>query len=277
MERASAAAFLAGDRLTRRVSEPEPQPRSPAASRAWIDRIGFLLDVDPEGCRIAVDGDEVLGFAVSQNRGGVWYLATYGVVPEHQGQGLGRELLEAVLAHAADRPALFISTIHPGATRRYRRAGFSLKPLMRMVGTVDRTMLPAVTGLQDGQVDDVAWMDRLDRELRGAGHGPDHQHMLATSRLMVSRAEGRRGYVYIDDDAGRPTLLAAETTEIGQTLLWEALAAGDGATLINAITAENEWAVDVGLAAGLDIGQEGYLAVRGMGVPAPYLPSGHFL
>jgi hypothetical protein len=36
-------------------------------------------------------------------------------------------------------------------------------------------------------------------------------------------------------------------------------------------------AVDGGLAARLDIGQEGYLAVRGMLPPARYLPSGHFL
>jgi hypothetical protein len=39
----------------------------------------------------------------------------------------------------------------------------------------------------------------------------------------------------------------------------------------------NEWAVDVGLAARLDIGQEGYLALRGMREPAPYLASGQFL
>ncbi|GAA3878578.1 hypothetical protein GCM10023084_34400 [Streptomyces lacrimifluminis] len=38
-----------------------------------------------------------------------------------------------------------------------------------------------------------------------------------------------------------------------------------------------QWAVDIGLAARLDIGQEGYIAVRGMPAPAPYLASGHFL
>jgi hypothetical protein len=43
------------------------------------------------------------------------------------------------------------------------------------------------------------------------------------------------------------------------------------------ITTANEWAVDVGLAARLAIGQEGYLAGSGMKDPAPYLASGHFL
>jgi hypothetical protein len=55
------------------------------------------------------------------------------------------------------------------------------------------------------------------------------------------------------------------------------LASSRGDTAVNSITTANEWAVDVGLAARLDIGQEGYLAVRGMKAPAPYLASGHFL
>jgi GNAT superfamily N-acetyltransferase len=280
-ERASAVTFLEGDRLTRRVSDPEPELRTDAASAQWIDRMGYFLEVDPGGCWVAVEedeagGDEVVGFAISQNRDRVWFLATYGVLPGRQGAGIGRRLMDAVLAHADGRPGLFSSTVHPGATRRYRSAGFSLHPQMRMVGTVDRATLPAVTGLDDGHAGDFEWMDRLDRELRGAGHGPDHPYLLRSLRLVVSRAQGRRGYVWIDDK-GRAVLLAAEREETAQRLLWEALAASQGRTLVNCITTANQWAVDVGLAARLDIGQEGYLALRGMGEPAPYLASGHFL
>jgi hypothetical protein len=168
------------------------------------------------------------------------------------------------------------STVHPAATRRYRLAGFSLYPQMRMVGTVDRSRLHAVAGLSEGDGDDLDWMDRLDQALRGAGHGPDHRFMLDAMRLVVSRATDKPGYVYIDG-RGRPTLLAAAHPETAQDLLWEALAASHRETLVNCITTANQWAVDVGLAARLDIGQEGYLAVRGMTDPAPYLASGHFL
>ena len=38
-----------------------------------------------------------------------------------------------------------------------------------------------------------------------------------------------------------------------------------------------EWAVDVGLAAGMEVHGRGYLALRHMRPPMPYLPSGHFL
>jgi hypothetical protein len=237
----------------------------------------FFLNVDPGGCWVAADEDDVIGFAISQNRDRFWYLATYGVSPDHQGSGIGKRLLDAVLAHADGRPGLFSSTVHPGATRRYRLAGFSLHPQLRMVGTVDRSTLPAVTGLREGHASDFDWMDRLDQDLRGAGHGPDHSYMLDTLRLVVSRANDKPGYVYIDDNRGRPVLLAAAHPETAQKLLWECLASSQGETLVNCITTANEWAVDVGLAARLDIDQEGYLAVRGMQDPAPYLPSGHFL
>ncbi|QKV98089.1 GNAT family N-acetyltransferase [Streptomyces sp. NA02950] len=279
-ERASAATFLEAERVTRRVSDPEPEPRSAEASRQWIARMGFFLRIDPRGCWVAVDTEEaadtVVGFAISQNRGGLWYLATYGVLPGHQGRGVGRRLMDAALAHADGRPGIFSSSVHPGATRRYRLAGFSLHPQMRMIGTVDRSTLPVVDGLREGGADDIGWMDQLDRRLRGAGHGPDHAYLLGIQRLVVSRDGDRPGYVYMDIH-GHATLLAAARPDTAQNLLWEALATSRGTTLVNCITSPNEWAVDVGLAARLDIGQEGYIAVRDMPVPAPYLASGHFL
>ncbi|MEU6406406.1 hypothetical protein [Streptomyces sp. NPDC046985] len=175
------------------------------------------------------------------------------------------------------RPPLQLSTVHPGATRRYRLAGFTLHPQMRMAGAVDRSALPAVRGLREGGAEDFAWMDRLDERLRGGGHGPDHAYMLDRLRLVVSDDPKRPGYVYIDEELGQGVLLAAEEERTSQDLLWEALAAARDDTLVNCITTADHWAVGVGLAARLDIGQEGYLAVRGMGEPAPYLASGHFL
>ncbi|MFJ1706982.1 GNAT family N-acetyltransferase [Kitasatospora sp. NPDC088346] len=275
-ERASAATFLEAEQLNRRAVEPEPEPRSAAASALWIDRMGFFLTVDPDGCWVAVDAGEVVGFAISQNRDRLWYLATYGVLPGHQGRGVGRGLMDAALAHAGDRPGIFISSVHPGATRRYRLAGFSLHSQVRMTGTVDRSALPAVAGVTEGDLRDLPWMDRLDTGLRGAGHGPDHTFMLSTLRLLVSRSGPWPGYAYVDD-RGHVALLAAAHEDTARSLLWEALASTPHDAFVPSITAVNEWAMDVGLAAGLDIVQEGYVAVRDLPVPRPYLASGHFL
>jgi GNAT superfamily N-acetyltransferase len=273
-EQTSDRLFLDADRRTRRIGEPEPQPRSPAASAQWIERMGHFLAVDPDGCWVADDGGEIVGFAISQNRGNLWYLATYGVLSDRQGLGIGKRLLDKALAHAGERPGLFSSTTHPGATRRYRVAGFTLHPQMRMVGVVDRSTLPAVRGLREGTRADLDWMNAIDERIRGAGHGPDHEFASARMDLVVSSR--RRGYVYIDE-RGRPALLATTDEQTAQALLWEALAGSSGETLVNCITTANHWAIDVGLAARLDLGQEGYLAVRGLREPAPYLASGHFL
>jgi ribosomal protein S18 acetylase RimI-like enzyme len=275
-ERASAVTFFEADELSRRVHEPPAQPRSEAESTQWIDRARYFLEQDPAGCWVATDDDDVVGFALSQNRGRFWFLWTYGVLPSHQGKGIGKQLMDAVLVHADGRPGMFSSSVHPGATRRYRLAGFLLYPQMRMVGVVDRSRLPVLGRLREGQASDFEWMDALDTQLRGGGHGPDHTYMLNTLRLVVSEPKHEPGYVYIRDD-GRAMLLAAASPRTAQDLLWEALATSRGNTLVNCITTANHWAIDVGLAARLDIGQEGYLAVRGMADPAPYLASGHFL
>jgi hypothetical protein len=98
-------------------------------------------------------------------------------------------------------------------------------------------------------------------------------------RLIVSRDVAKNpGYAYTDHH-GRAVLLAAQRPDTAQQLLWEVLAsAPDGkASVPPAVTAANQWALEVGFAARLDLGQDGYLALRGMATPAPYLPSGRFL
>lgn len=263
------------ERTSERVFlEPGEQGRPAEIIQAWIGWARHLLAIDPAGCWVAAEADSITGFAISQNRGGLWYLATYGVVPEARGTGIGRRLLDAVLHHAGDRAGIFSSTTHPGAIRRYRLAGFSLLPQMRMVGTVDRSTIPVIKGLTEGDASDFGWMDDLDTRLRGAGHGPDHPYLLTSQRLVVARRQ--RGYVYVDQ-RGRASLLAAEDPGTAQELLWEALASSSGDTLVDCITSANEWAVDVGLAARLDLVTEGYLGVRAMAAPAPYLPGGRFL
>jgi hypothetical protein len=181
-----------------------------------------------------------------------------------------------VLEHANGRPGIFSSTAHPGATRRYRMAGFSLHPQMRMVGTVDRSTLPAVRGLREGDAGDFEWMDRLDRDLRGAGARSRprlHARHLAAGRSGPQTRAGLR----LRRRAGQTQLLAAAEPETARKLLWGALAESDGDTLVNCITTANDWAIDVGLAARLQIGQEGYIGIRDLQLPAPYLASGHFL
>jgi GNAT superfamily N-acetyltransferase len=49
-------------------------------------------------CWVALDGDEVVGYAVAHAQCGAAYLDRYGVAPSHAGQGIGKRLLRTWLA-----------------------------------------------------------------------------------------------------------------------------------------------------------------------------------
>jgi hypothetical protein len=86
------------------------------------------------------------------------------------------------------------------------------------------------------------------------------------------------GYAYVLEGGGA-YLLAATSRRAATDLLWESLAASspDQPVSVAHVTAANQWALDVGMAARLEVRTEGYLGLRGMKPPAPYLHSGYFL
>jgi hypothetical protein len=132
-----------------------------------------------------------------------------------------------------------------------------------------------VDKVREGSASDIDLMDSIDRATRGAAHGPDHEVMLRSWALLVSDTTTGSGYAYVE--GGRVALLAATNRRTATRLLWAALADAGEETTVAHVTAANEWALDVGIAARLDIRTEGYLAVRGMAPPAPYLHHGALL
>ncbi|MFC6288558.1 GNAT family N-acetyltransferase [Nocardioides sp. GCM10027113] len=276
-ERLSAEGFHELDSRLARRSWPEPELRSPERGRAWVARTEHFLATDPGGCWVAEDGADMVGFATSYTRELMWILATYAVRPVAQGQGIGTALLAAALHHGRGcLRGMLAASADPRAARVYRRAGFTLHPQMFLTGTVDRAAIPVLEKVREGSAGDIDLMDSVDRGTRGAAHGADHEVMLRLWRLIVSDTTTGSGYAYVDA-GGRVQLLAATNRRTATRLLWEALASSDGPTSVDHVTAANEWAVDVGMAARLDLHQEGYLALREMRPPAPYLHHGAFL
>jgi hypothetical protein len=146
-------------------------------------------------------------------------------------------------------------------------------PQMFLRGTPDRSQIPVVDKVREGTEGDFDLMDSVDRQTRGAAHGVDHQVLIRQHRLVVSESSTGQGYAYLDDGTA---LLAATDRRTASRLLWEAIASSDD-VLIGHITPENDWAVDVGLAARLELDQGGYLALRHMRPPKPYLAHGALL
>lgn len=259
------------------VSELEPVDVA-RRTEQWERRARFFLDHDPEGCWVADDG-EVVGVAMSLRRDKLWGLSAFFVRPGRQGAGIGARLLDAVLGYSTGcLRGVIISTEDPRAARRYRLAGFTLHPTIRIHGVVDRTALPVVDGVRVGGASDRDLCESIDRRLRGASHGVTHDFLAVDHTLLVTDQLTGSGYCYVDD-TGSPVLLGATSKRLAQKLLWAALARSpEGRSVhLDYLTAEQEWAVDVALAAGLSLRTEGYLCLRHMRPPTPYLPSGAFL
>ncbi len=253
----------------------------PGRTVQQLARTRHLVRTDPEGCWIVEQDGEAVGAALSLRREGVWMLALFVVRPSAQGKGVGQLLLERAAAYGRGcLRGLLCASPSPAAARRYRRAGFTLHPTMRLTGKVDRSGLldPGDIPVHPGSAAHTHLLDSVDRRVRGAAHGPDHTFMLAHyDELLIADTLAGSGYCY--RDGGAVKLLAATSKRIATRLLREALArVPDGEeALVEFLTAEQEWAVDVGLEVGLSLDTRGYLAVRGMRPPAPYVPSGGFL
>jgi GNAT superfamily N-acetyltransferase len=279
VEALTGEAFYDLDVRTQRTGWPQPSRRSDERAVAWRRRLSHLLGTDPAGCWVAEDADGVLGAAVALVRDKTWLLSTYAVRPGVQGRGVGTQLLEAALSYGRGcLRAMLAASEDPRAVRRYRLAGFTLHPTMLAWGTVDRALLPVVDRVREGSAGDIDLMDSVDRRTRDAAHGPDHRLIVEDHRVVVIDRTTGSGYAYVAPDGG-PYLLAATNRRTATDLLWETLAASrpDRPVTVGHVTVANEWALDVAMAARLEVHTREYLALRGMRPPTPYLPSPHFL
>lgn len=275
-ERLSAEAFHAVALRAAPRGAPEPERRRPDRAARWAHRTQALLRSDPAGCWVAEVDGALAGFATSAVRERLWVLVTFAVGPDLQGRGVGRALLErAERAGAGCDRALLSASDDPGALRRYWSAGFALHPQLRLSGPVRRSALPVVHGVRDGDLDsDRGWMDDLDRDLRGGPHGADHDHLAAMAGCLLVD-DARRGYAWTS--ASETFVVAARDEATATRLLQEAVARGEEEFTVSHVTTANRWAVDVAMAAGLALGTEGHLGVRGGPPPAPYVHNGALL
>jgi len=84
----------------------------------WERRVVYYLRRDPDACQVAEVNGKVVGFMLSDLRGGEFgleettgWIERFGVDPDYQGRSLGRKLFEAVVAHLKLRGAASARTL----------------------------------------------------------------------------------------------------------------------------------------------------------------------
>jgi len=279
VEQLTDESYVELDRRTHRTGWPEPAPRTAEQAVGWSARVSHLVGTDPRGAWVAEDRSGLLGVVLSTRRDLTWTLAAYAVRPADQGRGVGRQLLDAASGYGSGcLRAMLIASEDPLALRRYRLAGFTLHPMMLLWGPVPRSALPVVDRVREGSAGDTDLMDSVDRQVRDAAHGRDHEVLARRYRLVVADRSTGSGYAYASP-SGQPYLLAATNRRTATDLLWECLAGSDPIrpVAVANVSAANDWAIDVGMACRMELWTRNYLALRGMKPPVPYLPSGMFV
>jgi GNAT superfamily N-acetyltransferase len=274
---ARAAAFTALDELyPQDVSAQEAQINAASGTA----RVAHLQRMDPGGCWVAELDGEIIGAALGLIREGVWGFSLFGLLPAYQGLGIGSRLYARALAYGADqRGGIILSSTHPAAMRRYARSpGYRLIPTIGLSGAWDPRRVPRDLRCRPGDLAaDAQTIEAASRHVRGASHLPDLPIHLERPGMTLLVVDGD-GFACACD--GRLTLLAARTEAAAADLLWGAMTSGTrgGTAEIEFISADNGWAIDVGLEAGLSLTGCGPMFVRGeIGTLAPFLPNGAYL
>ena len=270
----AAADDVARDALYR----SDPGADVEAVARIGRRRIAHLQSTDPDGCFVAQDDDgAIVGLSISLIREGVWGYSLFAVAEHVHGRGLGRALFDAAWDYGRQADGhIILSSAHPAAMRLYGQTGLPLLPCVAAAGIADVTRGPDLGAVRDGDDSDLALVDAIGRELRGAGHGADLPVLVEVGTKLVV-VEDRAFAFY----RGSRLILAGGRDDAGAALaLWGAFARmGRGATVtVDFLTAGQDWAVQACLAAGLALSPDGPMFAGGdLGPLRPYLPSGSYL
>ena len=261
--------------------EVQPSPEEDAIAVAGATaRVAHLQRTDPGGCWVAQHDGRIVGSALGLIREGLWGFSLFALLPEYQGLGIGTRLYAPALQYGTgETGGIILSSSHPAAMRRYARsAGYRLVPCVALAGTWDPRRVPAALRCRPGDLAaDAETIEAASRHVRGASHMRDLPTLLDRpgATLLVIDGEG-----FACVRGGDVWLLAARSEAAAEDLLWGAMTSGPrgGRFSYDFVTAENQWAIRVGLEAGLALNTEGPLFVRGdIGPLAPYLPSGAYL
>ena len=234
-------------------------------------RLRRILATDPGGCWVAEDDDgRLAGAALGLLREGIWGLSLLVVRPDLQSTGIGSELLGRALEYGAGaRGGIVLASPDPRALRAYARAGFALHPIVSAVGRPRNAI--GCADVRPFTAADHELAAAVDRAVRGAAHGADLDALAAGGCELLTLPE--RGYAV--HRAGAVKTIAAFDDEAAAALLRTVLARvpDGGSAEVEWLTGSQQWAIDVAVAARLELRPGGAVCLRGDVGAVPALPA----
>lgn len=270
--------------LVVRRGRPAPRPAdAPVASDA---RAG--LASDPDGYFCAVEEGRIRGMVSALVRGRVWYLSMFFVLPGHQGQGVGRALLERALAYGEACEAevrCTWATLDPRAQARYMMAGMAPRwPIYRLDGDAAAAgRLEARVGLDLRERElpcGPGVAEKLTAEVFGDDRAGDLAHWRGdrSTALAVERGGELAAFAYRRGARIGPAAGRDETALLQAVAAAAAAGVRDGGSATLRVPGACASLLEALVSSGFRIGDPTlFMASRLFGRPELYLPSGPIL
>ena len=186
----------------------------------WLPPIlRHFLETDPDRSLIARRGAEPVAFATAFRRDAYWFLSFLFVLPSLQRRGIGRRLLERLVARDGDAArATVVESFQPVSTGLYASVGMTPRSIKYWVSGFTKVdgfpRLPDGITRSDSTEQDTEDVDELDRTILGFTRPSDHAWWRTAGQpCSVFRRSGRLvAYAYVDDGFIGPALAVDEAT-----------------------------------------------------------------
>jgi len=146
-------------------------------------------------CVVAESGGQILGSNCLDERSAIAGVGPITIDPEAQNKGVGRALMEAVLARSAERGCqgtrLLQAAFHNRSLSLYTKLGFDTRePISAMQGPAIKSPIPGYS-VRPARMADLEECNRLCRSLHGHDRGGELREAIQERTAVVAERESR--------------------------------------------------------------------------------------
>ncbi len=168
----------------------------------WVSEMAFIHALQPDGRFIAMLDGKPVGLVGMIDYGRVAYIGSLAVVPDYQGRGIGRALMEHIVAQVKARgPRVMLLEATPAGARIYPKMGFVVDGTTNVYrSNTAAPSAPAPVEATPMRNDDISKIVALDEPIFGDNRARvlEAYWELHPGRAFVVRSERGRvsGYLF---------------------------------------------------------------------------------